>query len=303
MRGSALHRLHRQTRRSFALALLAACAAVAPAQAAFDEIVLSPRARAMGGTAVAVPGDAWSWANNPGALGMLGQGHLASSTLQPHSAEFHRLTGAAGSWGNGRGQGVALGLSNYSVEYKGTTLTREMALGFGHGMRLFEDATSSAHVGWAVNFYNLDYASTVGDVDPGEAWAVGLDVGAVVTVYQRTRVGFLAHNVNHPTIGVDGEELPQMVSAGLAYEPYAGVVTAFDIRSRLGQELRFHGGMELGVTEVLDLRVGIETDPNKLTGGFGVNLPGQFALQYAFSTGGGVLDSSHQFGLAVGLGD
>ena len=49
------------------------------------------------------------------------------------------------------------------------------------------------------------------------------------------------------------------------------------------------------------LRAGVVTNPNSLTAGFGYRCRGS-ALDYGFSTGGGVLDSTHQFGLVVRLG-
>ena len=75
-----------------------------------------------------------------------------------------------------------------------------------------------------------------------------------------------------------------------------------DIRSQLGEEFRFHGGVEWSITSVLDLRFGIESDPSKLTGGFGIRLPHLLSLDYGFSTGGGTLDESHQFGLGLRFG-
>jgi hypothetical protein len=59
--------------------------------------------------------------------------------------------------------------------------------------------------------------------------------------------------------------------------------------------------VEFGLLEILALRGGMETDPNKLTGGFGVNIRGVL-LDYAFSTGGGVLESTHQFALGYRFG-
>jgi hypothetical protein len=76
------------------------------------------------------------------------------------------------------------------------------------------------------------------------------------------------------------------------------VRTALDIRSTLGQDFRFCGGLEFEVLEGLDLRAGMETEPNRVTGGFGVRVP-LLTLDYGFSTGGGVLDGSHHFGVSL----
>ncbi len=111
----------------------------------------------------------------------------------------------------------------------------------------------------------------------------------------------LVHNVNAPKIGRDEEELPRRLHAGLAYEPYAGVMTVFELESLHGEDPQWHGGMELAVVEGFVLRAGLITKPNKLTAGFGYQFGGA-ALSYGFSTGGGVLDSSHQFGLSWAWG-
>ena len=50
------------------------------------------------------------------------------------------------------------------------------------------------------------------------------------------------------------------------------------------------------IVENFALRAGVLTNPNKLTAGFGYSLSG-LGVQYGFSTGGGTLDSTHQFGL------
>ena len=44
----------------------------------------------------------------------------------------------------------------------------------------------------------------------------------------------------------------------------------------------------------------METEPQKVTGGFAVHLPA-VTVDYGFGSGGGVLDSSHQFGVHTRL--
>jgi hypothetical protein len=289
--------------------LLAAALTPAVAQAAFDDLSVSPRSRAMGGAVVAVDGDAWSFYNNPALIPFLDASHVAAATTQPNGADFNRLSTVGGSlrlsdtWG-----GMAVGLRHYGVDYRDTDLLGEYTLSLSHGFRVFKDASSGAAFGWTLNLYNLDFAPSVGlsgtgadGVDPGNAWTVGLDLGGVVEIYERTKVGFSVKNLNNPTIGEDQEELTQVMAVGAAYQPYEDVVTAFDIRGRVGGEFRFHGGAEFTLLEVLALRAGLETDPNKVTGGFGVLLR-DFSFDYGFSTGGGVLESTHHFGLSYRFG-
>lgn len=275
-----------------------------PAQAIFDPLEVSPRTRAMGGTVAAVTGDAWSVYHNPSLLSWLEDPSVAGATARPNNGDYNRLTALSGSivlpdrWG-----GMSFGLRRYGVEYKDVDLLSEYTISVSHGFQLFRDESSAAAFGWSLNFFNLDLGQSVGrsgdgsdGVDPGNAWTVGLDLSAAVEIWERTKVGFVARNINNPTIGVNNEELWKQVIVGLSYSPYENVITALDIRSRPGEDFRFHGGFEFGVLEILDLRAGIETDPNKLTAGFGFLIKG-IMLDYAFSTGGGVLESTHQVGL------
>lgn len=288
------------------LAGLVALVAPPPAAALFEDLPLSPRARAMGEATLTTMDDAWAFYYNPAMLTMLDIPQADATTVRPNGLDFNRLTGVAVATPlrNKRG-GIAIGWRRYAVDYKDNNLVSENTLSISHGFRLFGDASTSAAVGWTLNAYNATFAGTIGasgsgadGIDPGNAWAVGLDLGAVVRVYERTRVGFFTRNLNSPTIGDDSEELRQQVGGGISYQPYAGVTTAIDVRNTIGDEFRLLGGFEFEVVPALELRAGIETHPNKVAAGFGIHLP-YVTLDYGFSSGGGVLDTSHHFGLGL----
>ena len=78
-------------------------------------------------------------------------------------------------------------------------------------------------------------------------------------------------------------------------------ITTIEAEATPDQDTQWRGGLELEVVPNFDLRAGIMTNPNKLTAGFGYAHRG-VAVHYGFSTGGGVLDSTHQFGLSVSWG-
>ncbi len=290
----------------FAIVVLAGGLAATPAHALFEDLALSPRARAMGEATVATTNDAWAFYYNPAMLPLVPVAQAELTTVTPNGLSFNRLSSAGlAAPLPGRGGALAVGWRRYAVEFEEVDLTSENTLSVAHGFRLFADASTAAYLGWTLNFYNATFSRTIGlsgdgtdGVEPGSAWAVGLDVGAVVKVYDRTRLGFFTRNLNSPTIGDDSEELSRQVGVGLAYEPYPGVISAFDMRTTLGDRFRFCGGLEFNVVAPLDLRVGVETEPNKLSGGFGIHLP-VLTLDYGFSTGGGVLDASHHFGVAL----
>jgi hypothetical protein len=87
----------------------------------------------------------------------------------------------------------------------------------------------------------------------------------------------------------------------VAYQPYAGVTTSFEFENTIDGETQYHGGAEFTVLDFLHLRAGVMTNPNKLTFGFGYAYR-TLVLNYGFSTGGGVLPDSHQFGLTFAWG-
>jgi hypothetical protein len=279
----------------------------APAQALFDDVPLSPRARALGNATVATTDDAWAFYYNPAMLTSVPAAQAGFGIVEPNGLDFNRLTGLALTTPlRGRIGGLAVGWRHYSVENGDTELATENTLSVAHGLRLFGDASTSVAFGWTLNFYQAEFARTLGaagdgsnGVDPGSAWTLGFDLGAVANIYERTRVGFFTRNVNNPTLGDDNEELRRQVALGLAYDPYPGVTTGLDVRNGLGdEEFRFCGGIEMEIAPPLLLRLGMETQPNKVTGGAGIRLP-FVTLDYGFSTGGGVLDTSHHFGIAL----
>jgi hypothetical protein len=276
----------------------------APAWAVFENVMISPRARAMGEAGVAVPDAPFAAYVNPAGLAEtpLGTGHAGLSYLKPFGLEFNQLAyiGAAQNL-SGRLGSVGFGLRQYKVEFRDVDLMKETAFTFSHGLYLYRDFHSLVAAGYGVNVYRLEFAETVTGIDPGSGTAVGVDLALLAVLHDRTRIGVMVHNVNVPKIGQDQEEIPQRIRMGASYRPYAGVTTTFEAQIVQGDPTRWHGGLELEVIDGFHLRAGIATDPSKLGAGFGYTFKG-FSLDYGFITGGGVLDSSHQFGLRATWG-
>ena len=283
--------------------LAASVLAALPALAAFENVMVSPRARAMGDTGVAVPDAPFASYLNPAGLSrQAGTGSVGLSYVQPYGLDFNRLYflgGAIALPGNGGNLGI--GLRQFRVEYQDVDLQEETTLTLSHGLVLFEDVHSSVSFGYGLNFYRLEFGETIGGRDPGDEVTMGVDLGLLATLHGRTRVGLMIHNLNVPNIGEDNEEIPQRLHGGIAYEPYAGVVTSREAEVMTDEATQWRGGLELEVVPNFDVRAGIMTEPNKLTAGFGDEFRGM-AFNYGFSTGGGVLDSTHQFGLTATWG-
>ena len=291
-------------RRALAVLLAAAglAAMVASARAAFEDVEVSPSLRATGGAGLARLGDPYAAFHNPASLPWIGRGEAAASYVQPFQLDFAsqsvvvaalRLPGRAG--------GLAVGWREFGVEYQGVNLTRETTVSVAHGFRLLADRQSELAFGWSAAYYALDYGTSITGLDPGSATTVGLSVGAMATVRDRTRVGMSVLNLNHPMIGDrDKEELQQRMGFGVAYAPYPGVETSLDLVSEVGEDLQWRGGTQVALTDLFFLRGGVRTEPNVVTAGFGLRLAG-FTVEYGFSSGGGVLDDTHQIGLRASL--
>lgn len=272
------------------------------AQAYFERTVVNPRGLGMGESAVAVPDMQSAAFLNPAQLAGASRLSLGTSYVQPFGNDFQDFFYLGGGVPvNTRYGNFGFGFSTSKVELLDVDLLKETQLTVAHGVTLFEDMHSTIDAGWSLSMYNVEAGQTVNDIDPGEATAFGVDFGLLVTLHERTRLGFQVKNLNNPQIGEDEEELSRRLVGGVSYEPYDGVITTFEIENDLYEEVQYHGGMEFELITGFRLRAGVVTNPNKVTGGFGYTFD-RFSLQYGFSTGGGVLDNTHQFGLNVAWG-
>ena len=293
----------------FLLALALALTAL-PAAASFDNIAVSARARAMGECGTAIADDAYAPYFNPAGLAALTGPTAAASYIRPYSLAFADLVYLGGALPlQGRGGTLGIGLRRFGVTFGGVDLMRETTVTLAHGLKLFEDMHSTVRIGYALNLYNLKFAPSVGmadtsftgSTDPGSDTVFGLDLGLLVTLHERTRLGVMIRNANNPQIGLDNEEIARRVHGGLAFAPYDGVWTTFEFENVIGREITYHGGVEVALDYGLTARAGVLTNPSKLTGGFGYRWR-NLGVDYGFSTGGGTLDSSHQFGLSWAWG-
>ena len=272
------------------------------ASAFFENTVVSPRARAMGESSVAVQDAAYAAFLNPGQLADIDAGKVATSYVRPFRLDFTDFyylgAGAPVSekWGN-----VGLAMSIFKVGLRDTSLLKETQVSLAHGFGLYSDYHSRVDFGYALNMYHVELGESVSGLDPGSDTAFGIDLGFMMTLHKRTHLGFQVKNLNNPQIGVDQEELHRRLIAGISYEPYDGVITTFEFDNELGEEVQYHGGIDMIIVQGFALRAGVLTNPNKLTAGFGYSTHG-FGFDYGFSTGGGTLDSTHQFGLNFAWG-
>ena len=284
------------------IAVLALGLIAGPVLAAFDNVDISPRARGMGDAAVAVADDAFAPYFNPAGLAGITGATLGNSYVKPYGVSFSEqmyvggVIPASPTFGN-----FGFGVRRFAVTYEDVDLETETTYTVAHGIRLYEDLHTTMSIGTALNFYSLEFGETVSGIDPGSDVVGGLDVGLLVTLHRRTRIGVMVKNLNNPQIGEDTEELTSRLHGGVAYLPYDGVTTTFEFENTLEGETQYHAGVEFSVFGDLFLRGGVMTNPSKMTGGFGYAYQG-FTVNYGYSSGGGVLESTHQFGMTFAWG-
>ena len=99
-----------------------------------------------------------------------------------------------------------------------------------------------------------------------------------------------------------GSNLPQSFSIGLSYRPYEDLLTSLDINQLSGHmnsEVRF--GIEYQIIESFTIRAGLQSNPNRFSGGFDIAklkiANNNFNFAYSFLTHH-VLPITHQFSVS-----
>jgi len=255
----------------------------------------SARARGMGGAFIASCNDPNAIFYNPGALASAEQG-ISLGYARLFNNSFQILMSGALAYRLPRIGTISLGMQSMDVESEGYKLQQESTYSLAHSFLLIGDVHSKLYVGYGVNLYYLSFGETVGGLDPGNQTTYGVNLGALATLHQRTRIAFAVKNLNNPSMGSDQTfDLPQHLALGVAYQPYDGVITEVDLSQKLGEETKIQAGIEFEVLDNFWLRTGASTYPNTISGGFGILFKG-IKIDYGYSNHP-VLSDTHQFSL------
>lgn len=117
----------------------------------------------------------------------------------------------------------------------------------------------------------------------GSAGAVGINVGVIGLITESMVLGFAAHNLNAPRIGLSREELAQTYALGLSYKALSNFLIVFDLEKEARFPLGLKSGFEYRPVTAFSIRVGFSTEPSRFTGGFGVHYA-LIDVDYAFAT-------------------
>jgi hypothetical protein len=182
-----------------------------------------------------------------------------------------------------------VGTLGVSIQEMGFSLSSERALTIAHGISLLRDL----NFGYGLTGYNLAMK------DLGQAFAFGVDVGLHARIYKRWNIGFMAHNLNMPQVGLDQKTyLPRLLNLGLAYIPAPGIVSSLDVSQEVGQSTRFAFGQEFQIVEnLLTLRAGVQTEPVRMSFGLSTGVR-SIQLDYALTTHP-EMPLTHNLGLSI----
>ena len=246
--------------------------------AVFDDYIPSARARALGGAYTGVADDVNSLFFNP--AGLIDVDYEAQAGFSRlYDQKFSEFKTAAVGIKLPKKLGtVAFGARLFDVDFEDENLMSEQIWSAGHSFNLQSDIHSQISVGYALNYYRLDFDEEETDD------AFGLDLGATAILHQRTRLGFSVKNINQAVMGdTNQNELPSHLSLGLSYVPYNQVITTIEVKKDFAKETEFMGGVEVRMLEPFTIRFGVHSNPATWNAGVGFDLKG-INLDLSYST-------------------
>jgi hypothetical protein len=269
--------------------LLILSVSAALSQVASYGVIPYPRSSAIGAGYAGIADDAGSAFFNPAGLALVTgiEGTLAYQ--RPYGLSFFDDFAGAIALPLDRYGTIALSAQNFSVNYQGNDLSAERVIGISYGATLHRDIHSSIALGATAKWLYWKLGDSVPDPSGtstilGSSSTFGLDVGVQASLWQRTRVGAALVNLNNPTMGnPTPHDLPQIFRAGICYEPLETVSTVIGTERILGHDVEFSIGSEAWIFPELALRLGVTSDPNRFTAGFGIRVR-QLQLDYAYLT-------------------
>ncbi len=263
---------------------------VLPLFSMFDDYEVSVQGRAMSGAMTSFSRNYDAMFYNPAGLAMA-RTELGTSYSNYFGSDFATLntfgfvmpSKSLGSFG--------LGYQSMSVEYEDVNLMSEKTYALSHAICLNKDVLSELYLGYTANIYNLSYDGM------GSQTALGINLGAMAVIHNRTNIGFMVTNLNNPKMGEENDySLPQRLCAGISYIPYQGVITAFDIKKNWNGDSEYHFGTEVEVHPMLVLRAGVRNNPSMYSAGASIRVK-NINVDYGFSYHA-VLNPTHHFGLS-----
>ena len=279
----------------------------------FDDRYPSAQGLGMGGALVSITNDVWAGYYNPAGLAEFQNYQVATSYNLPFGYSFFNNYFLSAALQLPEDFGAAsISFQDFGINYLGNDMASEYTFAISHGFYLMKDVHSSLSFGYNLKVYHWTLGQSVGSwdsqtgkynndgLDLGSASTFGVDVGAQASLYGRTFIGVYLMNMNAPTIGKNTKhDLPQRIVVGAAYKPQSGVTSSLAFNKAVGYDTQIEGGFEFQIVDYFSLRLGAATNPNRISGGFGINYEG-IRFDYGLRTHP-VLSETHVFNISYVL--
>jgi hypothetical protein len=192
---------------------------------------------------------------NPAALSLVDQNYLALGYERTFAGieGLHNITlgyTRPAFWG---GLGIQLSEFGFS-EQKEQAITVAYGSGFNESFKF----------GVSGDIYVIDNERT------GRSYALGVNFGLLGKLYRKWSLGVFLQNINRPAFGSEEyTELPAEIKAGIAYEPFEGILSEVDFSIK-DDAIRMHFAGEFQLFDMLYLRSGVKSNPMVVAGGAGI---------------------------------
>jgi hypothetical protein len=222
------------------------------------------RGLAMGGTGLTFTDIHASW-SNPAGLGALNTPELALYGEQRFALADLKQISATGAFPVGNNGAVGLVLGYYGFEGY-----NEQRVGLLYGRKLSDKINLGAQV-YSFNTRIPDY---------GSKNVVSFELGLQAEISPQIKVGTRMANPIRVAV-LEDEYLPSLLAIGLAYQPGKQLLLLAEVEKDILFPVRVRVGLEYQLLDVLQLRMGVATQPALWSFGVGYKILENWRLDFA----------------------
>ena len=262
---------------------------------------IGSKATSMAGAVTSGPGGSWSIFHNPAQLSALKGLGITNGYSRLYNLDFLPYYNLGLFYNS-----YAINFEKLATDINGEELSSESVIGVSKGVSFYKDKQSELQGGIRLNLYQYNLGNSAGAEGDGTSgsslgsnFGYGVDIGIQGVLHDKYYIAYYLQNINSPSVGFSlGTDLPKTISIGLSYRPYEDLLTSLDVNQLSGHsdsEIRF--GIEYILMDSFVLRTGIQSNPNRFSGGFAYYIS-NFEISYGFITHH-IMPTTHQ--LSVGF--
>lgn len=257
-----------------------------PIEAQTDPITQVHGARAQGMGNLKVHGnDVWSFFNNPGGLASVKSSTLAIGADQRYGLKELSTLDFASAWVSRYGTWGA-GVSRF-----GGKLFNQQAIGIA-----FANKLGIVSIGGNLQWFQTQIEGF------GSGNGLVFSLGGIAELSPQFKMGASISNLNRGKVSRDTDQrIPTGISMGVNYTPIESLSLQLEIEKDIELSPVVKAGLEYGIKELIFLRTGVNTKPNRIFFGLGLK-PGKFSFDYAHGQNS-ALGSTHHVSFALELSE